>query len=66
MDRVLASIFKLHRIKPLDEFFLFERKGRSNSAGFIVEMERLQFSKFKQWARTVFAERYPMAKSCVI
>ena len=53
----------LKRIQPVDDFYLFERPGTPRTWGSVIEMERLQYDKFKNWVRTVFVEKYPMAKA---
>ena len=49
-------------MRPLDEFFLFERKGIANSTGGVMEFDRFEFQDFKKWARNVFAEKFPTGK----
>lgn len=62
-DDHLLKTQKLHRIPPLDEFFIFERVGCPNTCGGIIETTKIDnFNTFKKWAREVFAEKLPMGK----
>lgn len=60
LDAHLLSTQNLYRIGALDEFFLFEREGSPNSAGGIMETNRLKYETFRNWTRTVFAKTFPM------
>ena len=62
IDKFLLVTMGLKRVRPLDEFFLFERKGVPNTTGGVMEFDRFKFEDFKKWTKDVFAEKFPTGK----
>ena len=62
IDKLLFATMGLHRVKPLDEFFLFERAGVPNTTGGIMEFDKFKFEDFKRWLKEQFAEKFPTGK----
>ena len=61
-DKILEMTMGLKRVRPLDEFFLFEREGVPSSAGAIFELKKCDFKDYRAWARTKHAENFPCGK----
>ena len=62
IDKLLEATMGLKRVRPLDEFFLFEREGVPSSAGAMFELEKCKFEDYRAWARHKFAEKFPGGK----
>ena len=56
----------LHKVSPMDEMFLYEREGNPHTASALIEMENMDFYKFKQWAKDKWSANAPMARAKLI
>ena len=63
IDKCLKLACGMSRVKPLDEWFLFEREGVPNTTGGVIEFHKFKFEDFKYWVRHSFAEKFPAGKT---